>query len=211
MADATNDTAKQERDLNKVPISPGERQKAELRRKIEAKYSDAEAHYQLGKLYQTDGLWDRAENEFTVAAGFDPAHWRAEAAKVKVMLAKGDKDRAELSAEHAMNRASVKAESSLLLGKAFQGEALDEKAVACYQQALVLAPNSAALHRQVGYYYLSKNDKVRAEEYLRRSFQLDPYQSEVAGELGRMGVTVQIPRKTQNDTRKLDKLMNEKN
>jgi len=65
------------------------------------------------------------------------------------------------------------------------------------------------LHKQIGYYYLSKREQVRAEEYLRRSFQLDPYQAEVAGELGRLGIVVQIPRKVEKNTKKLDKLINE--
>lgn len=199
--------SKKEKDLNKIPISTAETQKEELRRRLEVKYSDAEAHYELGKLYQADGLWDRAEDSFTLATGFDPANWKAEAAKAKVQLQQGEKQRAQLSAENAMNRARISAESSLLLGKAFQKEELDEYAVACYNQALTMAPNSAALHKQVGYYYLSKNDKARAEEYLRRSFQLNPYQPEVAGELGRMGVIVQIPRKTQKNTKGLDKLL----
>ena len=199
---------KKEKDLNKIPISAAETQKEELRQKLESKYSDAESHYDLGKLYQADGLWDRAENEFTLATGFDPAHWKAEAAKAKVILQKQEKSRAAMSAEYAMNRARISAEASLLLGKAFQKEELDEYAVACYNQALTMAPNSAALHKQVGYYYLSKNDKARAEEYLRRSFQLNPYQPEVAGELGRMGVIVQIPKKTQKNTKGLDKLLN---
>ena len=198
---------KQEKDLNKIPLSSQETEKRALRRKLEAKYSDAESHYQMGKLYQADGLWDRAENSFTLATGFDPANWKAEAAKVKVILQRDEKQRSALSAENAMNRARVSAEASLLLGKAFQKEELDEYAVACYNQALTMAPNSAALHKQVGYYYLSKNDKARAEEYLRRSFQLNPYQPEVAGELGRMGVIVEIPRKTQKNTRGLDKLL----
>ena len=199
--------SQKEADLNKIPLSSAEVQKEDLRQRLEVKYSDADAHYQLGKLYQADGLWDRAENEFTLATGFDPANWKAEAAKAKVLLQQDDKNMAALSAEHATNRARVSAESSLLLGKAFQKEELDEYAVACYNQALTLAPSSAALHKQIGYYYLSKNDKARAEEYLRRSFQLNPYQAEVAGELGRMGVIVQIPTKTRKNTKSLDKLL----
>ena len=106
-----------------------------------------------------------------------------------------------------MNQASSSAEASLRLGQAFQKELLDEYALSCYQQAQALAPNSALLHRQIGYYYLSKGDKVMAQDYLRRSFQLDPYQAEVAGELGRLGVVVQIPRKTQKNTKKLDNII----
>jgi len=200
----------QETALNKISSADTEISKTALRKRINRKYTDADAHYELGKIYQADGLWEKAETEYHIATSFDPAHWRAEAAKVKMLIQKGDKPRAELTAEQAMNRAGVSAESSLLLGKAFQREFLDEKAVTCYHQALTLAPNSSALHRQIGYYYLSKNQNVRAEEYLRRSFQLNPYQPEVAGELGRMGVVVQIPRKRQKNTKKLDKMLNSK-
>ncbi|MGB2864327.1 MAG: hypothetical protein WBC05_13435, partial [Sedimentisphaerales bacterium] len=58
------------------------------------------------------------------------------------------------------------------------------------------SPSSALINKQVGYYYLGKSDKDQAKEYLVRSFQLDPKQPEVAGELGRLGVEEKIPRKT---------------
>jgi len=194
-----NGKNKKENAISEISISTAERSKIELRNKIERKYTDADAHYELGKLYQA---------EYHIASSFDPAHWRAEAAKVKMLLQKGDVPRSKLSAEQAMNRSSISAESSLLLGMAFQKEFLDEYAVLCYHQALVLAPNSAGLQKQIGYYYLSKNDMVRAEGYLRRSFQIDPYQPEVAGELGRMGIIVKMPRKTVKNTNALDKLLN---
>jgi Flp pilus assembly protein TadD len=77
-------------------------------------------------------------------------------------------------------------------------------------QAIHLAPTSAKVHKQLGYYYLSKNDKVRAEEYFKRSFNLDPVQPDVAGELGRLGVEVRIPGKAERSTRKLNKATEEK-
>ena len=170
-------------------------QKSDLLKQIERKYENPAAHYQLGKLYHTDGMFEKAEFEYRVALGFDPVHYKAQAAIVNVLLSKNDKARSALAADMYMNQAGVSAEPSLLLGKAFQREGLDEYALACYQQAQNLAPNSAVIFKQIGYYYLAKGDQVRAEENLRRSFQLDPYQSEVAGELGRMGVMVQIPQK----------------
>ena len=197
----------QGRGISEVESVSSEEAKIDLLKRIERKYENPEAHYALGKLYLTDGLWDKAKWEFNVAMGFDPLHRRAQAAMVKTLLASGDQARAKLSAELFMNQASTSAEASLLLGRAFQKELMDEYAFACYQQARGLAPNSAAIHRQIGYYYLSKRDRVRAEEYLRRSFQLDPYQAEVAGELGRMGVIVQIPRKTEKPSKKLDKIL----
>jgi hypothetical protein len=58
----------------------------------------------------------------------------------------------------------------------------------------------------LGYYYLSKNDTVRAKEYFTRSFQLDPGQPEVAGELGRLGVEVRIPGKVETTTKQTEDL-----
>ena len=192
---------------NEIPVETVEVDKTALLRKIDRKYSDSEAHYALGMLYYADGLYSKAESEFHIALRFDPAHRKAQVAIIRTLLAMGEEDRAEVSAENYMNQASVSAASSLLLGKAFQQAEFDEYAVACYQQALGLAPNSAALHRQIGYYHLSKGDRVRAEEYLRRSFQLDPTQAEVAGELGRLGIRAQRPRKIEKDTKGLDKIL----
>jgi len=196
-----------EKAISDIPITGAEQQKARYLKLIESHYENPKAHYELGKLYQADGMWTKAEFEYHVALGYNPVFWQAEAAIIKTLIESGKLDRAKVAAENAMNRAAVSAASSLRLGKAFQAELLDEYAVACYQQALALAPNSAALHKQIGYYYLSKGDIVRAEENLRRSFQIDPYQAEVAGELGRLGVVVQIPRKTEKNTKKLDKIL----
>lgn len=184
--------------------------KAELLKKIEKKYESPHSHYKLGKLYYEDGLWNKAEWEFNVALGFDPFNHPAQAAIVNTLVAAKQEDRSKLMAEIYMNQAASSAKSSLLLGQAFQKELLDDHALACYQQALGLAPTSASLHRQIGYYYLSKGNRIRAEESLKRSFQLNPYQAEVAGELGRLGVIVQIPRKTTKNTKSLDKLLDEK-
>jgi len=198
-----------ERSVGKVGIAGSEEAKAKLLKEIRRKYENPEAHYELGQLYLADGLWDKAEWEFNVTLGFDPIHRRAQAGIVKSLLASNNRARASLAAEMYMNQASTSAESSLILGQAFQKEQLDEYAMACYRQALGLSPNAAAIHKQIGFYYLAKGDKVRAEEYLRRSFQLDPYQPEVAGELGRLGVIVQIPRKTEKPSKKLDKALEE--
>ena len=72
-----------------------------------------------------------------------------------------------------------------------------------------MSPNSAVIYKQMGLYYKNKGDIVRAEENLRRSFQLNPNQPEVAGVLGRMGVMVQIPRGAGNNTDNLDRVVAE--
>ena len=185
--------------------------KAQLLETIEKKFESPEAHYELGKLYSDDRLWDKAQWHFNVAIGFDPVHHRAQAALVKLLSISEQTERSKLAAEMYMNQASVSAKSSYLLGQAFQKELFDEYALSCYQQALALAPDSAALHKQIGLYYLSKGQPVRAEEYFKRSFQIDPYQADVAGQLGRMGIEVAIPRKGKTQSgEKIDKLAEQK-
>ena len=192
-----------------VEMTPAEKEKAGLLGRIDRKFENPDAHFELGRLYQADGLWSQAEHQYNITLNFDPTHREAQAARVEVLLDSGDTARAELLADEYMGQASISAAGSLRLALAFQKQALDEYALACYRQALRLAPNSAKINRQIGYYYLSKNDKARAQDYLTRSFQLNPNQPEVAGELGRLGVGVKIPRKTKKSTKKLDKIVEE--
>ncbi|MCK5473714.1 MAG: hypothetical protein KAI59_06740 [Planctomycetes bacterium] len=126
---------------------------------------------------------------------------------VKSLQASGDQAKSDLSAEIYISQVNASAVESLKLGLAFQKQQLDDYALQCYQQALRLAPNSPKINRQIGYYYLSRGDKEQAKSYLTRSFNLDSNQPEVAGELGRLGVGVQVPRKKQKNTKKLDRIV----
>jgi len=180
-------------DLNRVNPETLNPEKERLQREIDRKFDNAEAHYQLGKIYQGEGLLQRADWEFTLALQFDPVMYKAQAAKVRVYQMMRQLDKSKLAAELYINQSTASAESSAMLGRGFQQEGLEEYALTCYQQALAKAPNSAALHKQIGLYYLGKNDLARAEEYLRQSIQIDPYQPEVAEQLGRMGVVIQVP------------------
>ncbi len=184
-----------------------EHKKADLLKKLDRKFENPDAHYELGRLYQEDGLWAQAEDHYNIALGFQPSHRKAQAALVKVMTDSGNQAKAGNYSDIFMNQAAGSAAESLKLAIVFQRQYLDEQAAACYQQALRLAPNSAKINRQIGYYYLSKGERERARDYLSRSFALNSNQPEVAGELGRLGVEVRIPRKTEKDTKKLDKIV----
>ena len=197
-----------DKDLEKVKPTVAEKEKANLLKKLERKYENAQAHFELGRLHQRDGLWIQAEQEYSIALSFDPVHREAQAAKIKVLLDSGDTSRAEILSDEYINQAAISALGSLKLALAFQGHGLDEYALTCYQQALRLAPNSARVNRQIGYYYLSKGNKIRAQDYLTRSFQLDPMQPEVAGELGRLGVSIRVPTVSVK-AKKLDKAVDE--
>ena len=202
-------TGKKAREPKGLKTTPAEQKKAELLRKIDRKFENPDAHFELGQLYQKDGLWTQAEYQYNTALSFDPAHRPAQAGMVKVLMAGGDKAKAEIYADIYTNQVASSAAGSLRLALAFQQQGLDEYALGCYQQALRLAPNSAKINRQIGYYYLSKGKTVQARDYLSRSFQLNPNQPDVSGELGRLGVPVRIPRKTVRGTKKLDKIVEE--
>ncbi|MBN1804721.1 MAG: hypothetical protein JW837_05680 [Sedimentisphaerales bacterium] len=189
-----------------VQNPPIEKRKEDLLKIIDRKFENPQAHYELGQIYQSERQWIKAEYHYNTALNFDPALSEAQASTVKVFLESGDTAKSKTYADIYMSKASNSATASFRLGLAFQKQLLDEYAFDCYMQALHLAPTSAKIHRQLGYYYLSKKDMVRAEEYLKRSFQLDPDQPEVAGELGRLGVEVKIPRKAERQTRKVDSI-----
>ncbi|MHC4553809.1 MAG: tetratricopeptide repeat protein [Planctomycetota bacterium] len=184
------------RDVADGPPDSELSQKEQLIRQIDHRYENPEAHYQLGKLFYAEGKLDKADFEYRVALGFNPVHYRAQAGVVKVASEQEQVERAQIIAELYISQASVSAPASVRLGKAFQSEGLGEYALSCYYQATGLKPKSPEPYKLLGYYYLGENDQVRAEENFRRSFELDPYQSDVSGELGRMGVIVGLPRKT---------------
>ena len=127
---------------------------------------------------------------------------------VKLFIDSREPAKSKNYADIYINKVSVSPTQSLELALAFQNERIDEYATVCFQQALSLAPNSPEIHKKIGYYYLNRNDKERAKEYFTRSFQLDPRQPEVAGELGRLGVEVRIPQKTGPNPDNLEKINN---
>ena len=173
--------------------SAAEARKAELLTTLGGRYENPEAHYELGRIYHQEGLMERAEFHYNVAMGFDPVHRRAQAAMVKLLKDRRETQRSQIAADMYIKQASTSSDSLMALGRAFQREGLDDYALRSYQQAQSLSPNAAPIHKQLGYFYLRKGDRVRAESYLRRSFEIDPNQADVASELGRMGVRVQVP------------------
>ena len=193
-----------------VRTVPAAQRKADLQKTLDRRFENPQAHYELGQVYLAERQWLKAEYHFSRAISFDPSHCEAQAAMVKVFIESGDTAKSKTYADIYMNQTAGSASASFRLGLAFQRQLLDEYAFDSYMQALHLAPTSAKVHKQLGYYYLSKNDKVRAEEYFKRSFNLDPVQPEVAGELGRLGVEVRIPGKVEKSPRKVNKVAEEK-
>ena len=190
-----------------VGLTPTQERKAELLKDIDDEYSNPEHHYNLGKLYQDQGQWTEAEYQYNLALQFDPVHRPAQAGMVKVLLEAGDEAKSKMLADIFLNQISNDAAGALKLGYAFQKQLLDDYALLCYNSALNQAPESYAVNRQVGYYWLSKNDKVQAKNYLIQSFRLNPNQPDVSGELGRLGVEVTVPRTKSKNTKKIDKII----
>jgi len=191
-----NESATKVAEVDQVQSIPAEEKKANLLKLLDKKFENPDAHYELGQLYQAEGLWPKAEYHYNVALSFDPTQRQAQAAMVKLFLDSGDTAKAKTYADTYVNQAKNSDIESLRLAMAFEKQQLDEYALTCFQQALSLAPDSARINKEMAYHYLGKNDKDRAKEYFVRSFQLDPRQPDVAGELGRLGVEVKIPTST---------------
>ena len=182
---------------------PADVRKANIQNSLDQKFENPVAHYELAQINHAEGNWAKAEYHYNIALSFDPANADAQATMVKLFLDSGDTAKSKNYANSYVNNAGNSDIESLRLAMAFDKQQLDEYALTCYQQALSLSPDSARINKQMAYYYLGKGDKERAKEYLVRSFQLDPTQPEVAGELGKLGVEVKIPGRTEAETRKL--------
>jgi tetratricopeptide (TPR) repeat protein len=166
---------------------------AKLNAQLKKKFEQPVVHYQLGQIYQQQGDWNKAASEYDLAVKFDPVFWDAQAGMIKVLRLAGEEQKSAESMKMYLRSASLVPEDSLALGAAFERQKLDDCALAAYEQALKMRPKSAAINKRIGYYYLNRNNQDMAKTYLRRSFELDPYQPEVAGELGKMGIIVKTP------------------
>ena len=177
----------------------GQERKQELLRAIERRFENPDAHFELGQIYQAQGLRIAAEYHYNIALRFDPVHRDSQAAMVKMMIDSGETEKARLQADEYMRQVSTSSTGSRRLAMAFQKQGLDDYVLQCYQQAIRIEPNSAENYKQIGYYYLSKNDKVRARDFLSRSFEIKPNQADVALTLGQLGVEIKIPQKNETN------------
>ncbi|UCG57519.1 MAG: tetratricopeptide repeat protein [Phycisphaerales bacterium] len=202
-AGCAQDHAKAPRSVETVS-APVDSEETILLKRLEVKFENPDAQFELGQLYHRQSRWAKAEYHYGLALGFDPAHRAAQAALVRMLGDSGKTAKAEQYSQSYIGQVSSSPRELLRLGEAFEEQALDEYALVAYQRALRAAPNSPEVNNAIGYYYLGKGDKTRAKEYLSRSFELSPNQPAVAGALGRLGVVVKVPYRAERDTAKAD-------
>ncbi|PYV40134.1 MAG: hypothetical protein DMG06_21110 [Acidobacteria bacterium] len=75
-----------------------------------------------------------------------------------------------------------------LLGVVLDAQKRYEEAEGCYTQALKLAPNSAALHNNLGNHYLARGMPERAQKAFLRVVAIDPHHSNANLQLAQMSV-----------------------
>ncbi len=160
---------------------------------LNKKFENPQAHYELARLYHKSHNWNKAEYHYIRAISFDPGNKAAQAGLVKLYADRGDKAKAEQFAGSYIRDAAISVDETLKLGWEFEQLGMDDYALRCYKQAIAAAPDSDAANKQIGMYYLHKGDTANAKQYLMKSFELNPRQPDVAGELGRLGVVVQTP------------------
>lgn len=161
--------------------------------KLSTRYQNAEAHCDLGRYYLDQGLTDKAQYHLETALGFDSALRPAQAAHIRLTSQlEGEMAGQRLCAEYQQPLLSSTPEM-IKLAKALADEGLDTLSLSCFQRVLTIQPNSAEANRQLGYFYLTRKNNEKAKLHFSRSFELNPNQADVAGELGRMGVTIETP------------------
>jgi tetratricopeptide (TPR) repeat protein len=168
-----------------------EQRKVKLLEQVEHNFDLPEAHFELGQIYEIQRNWELSNYYYDFALGFDPSNSDSKGKEVKAM---SDKAAAKATAEKYIGEVSKSSVESLRLGMSFHKEALDDYALDAYKQALTLSPNSSRTNRQIGNYYLLKHDNANAKAYLKRSFEINPGQRDVANRLGQLGVNVEIPK-----------------
>lgn len=176
-----------------APAVPSMKTERELLLEIERKFENPEAHYELARYYHGAREYTKAEYQYNLALGFRPGLLSAQAGLVKLYINENESAKAEQFASGYIRQASGNTRDTLKLGWEFENLGLSDFALRCFQQGLAVAPDSYDANKQMGLYYLGKGDKDRARQYLGRSFELNPRQPDVAGELGRLGVVVEAP------------------
>jgi tetratricopeptide (TPR) repeat protein len=172
------------------PVAPDTEQT--LLQQINLKFESPDAHYKLARLYHSQQQWVKAEYEYNIAIGFSPLNKLPEAGLIKMYEDWGRKEQPQAALDKAMHSCNTD-EELVMLAKALQKENLRIQAEACYEYALTVAKNKGGIYKEMGYYFLAIDDKVRAEDAFRKSLEIRPYQPDVSAELGRMGVKVVAP------------------
>ncbi len=161
--------------------------------KLQTRYQDPDTHCELGRYYLNQGLFDKAKYHLERALGFEASNRTAQAAYVRLTgKLQGEMAAQRLCAEYQRQILSSTTEM-LALAKALGNEGLDTLSLDCFQKVLSIHPNSAEANRQLGYFYLARKNNDKAKLYFSKSFQLNSNQPDVAGELGRLGVTIETP------------------
>lgn len=176
-----------------VPVVTVAEQKAELITKLDKRFQNPDAHYQLARLYDGEGAYDQARFHYETALRFDPAHRLAQGAFVRFLMDQKENAEAQAKATLFMGQVAGSYRESVKLARAFKAHNVEVYALSTYQQALQIEPESAEIFKDLGYHYLDKGDTEMAKSYLTRSFQIDSNQPDVAGDLGRLGVEVRMP------------------
>jgi Flp pilus assembly protein TadD len=161
--------------------------------KLDQRFENPEVHCELGRYYQSEGKWDKAEYHFKTALGFDPAHRETQAAYVKMLKDKGDRTAADQAIQRYQRQLATDSEQMVYLAVALADEHLDSYAVSCFERALQIDPTSWDANKQIGMFYMNHDERDKAKDYLSKSFKLNPNQPVVANALGLLGVVVEVP------------------
>ncbi len=147
---------------------------AAARRQVEQRPNDASAHVWLGQILAVGGKHDEAEAALRRGVELAPADARPWTALLQHCLTAGDGQRARDTFEQMQASVEVSAKQRpFLLAQCHELLGDREQAAAFYQQAVVAAPDAAAVWQSAARFYRGF-DRLEAEACLRRVVELRP-------------------------------------
>ena len=173
-----------------------------LKSQLNMNYANPNAHCELGKYYLAKGMWARAEFHLEAALNCDPGHRNSQAAYIKLFHKKGDLIKAQQYFSKYQRQLISSPDEMVKFAKVLGEEGLDQFALNCFNQALLLNPDSSDANKYLGYFYLYRNNNKLAKRYFTKSFKLNANQPDIAGELGKMGVVIKTSQPMINNSLK---------
>ena len=134
----------------------------------------AEAHNNLGKIYQEQGRLEDAQQEYQTAVDLDSRYGTAIVNLGTIYYSKGETESAIDKYKQAININSKNSTAHYRLGEAYIAQGKYDDAIKSLQTSLYQYPNSAPTHDKLGEAYQKQGNEAAAINEYRKAINIKP-------------------------------------
>lgn len=158
---------------------------------------DYESFYWLGVSYDASKNYSQAINAYktsldvqklTLDGRHDVTSRRRTLEGLAIAISKSPGRAQEIQQIEQKNSGRESAEDALLLAKIFRYSGDADGAIECYNRAVLLDPDDAAISREAGLYFEQIGRTQHAEPLLKRAYNANPSDEPVVAALRRIGI-----------------------